>query len=107
MRSPAASFPLTLNELDGAAMIPVFDDNGYLPPGIHPATIDEVDARFGRDPEIRRVQLESLRWLLDAARQHGASRLVIDGSFVTDRPEPNDVDCVVLLPDDFLVHQQA
>jgi len=51
--------------------------------------------------------LESLRWLLDAARQHGASRVVIDGSFVTDRAEPNDVDCVVLLPDDFLVNQQA
>jgi hypothetical protein len=28
----------------------------------------------------------------------GAERLVINGSFVTDRLEPNDVDCVVLLP---------
>ena len=31
----------------------------------------------------------------------GAQRLLIDGSFVTDKPEPNDVDAVVLLPADF------
>jgi hypothetical protein len=30
-----------------------------------------------------------------------AKRLLIDGSFVTAKSEPNDVDAVVLLPDDF------
>jgi len=25
-------------------MIPPFDEHGYLPPGIHPATLDEVEA---------------------------------------------------------------
>ena len=28
-------------------MIPPFKDHGYLPPGIHPATLEEVEARFG------------------------------------------------------------
>jgi hypothetical protein len=28
-------------------MIPPFGEHGYLPPGIHPATVDEVAARFG------------------------------------------------------------
>lgn len=42
-------------------MIPPFDEHGYLPPGIHPATLDEIEARFGLEPELRRVQMESLR----------------------------------------------
>ena len=36
-------------------MIPSFDEHGYLPPGIHPATLDEIEARFGRESELRRV----------------------------------------------------
>lgn len=78
-------------------MIPPFEEHGYLPPGVHPATLDEVEARFGRESELRRVQMESLRWLVDLARRAGAARLVINGSFVTEVFEPNDVDCVLLI----------
>ena len=77
-------------------MIPEFNDRGYLPPGIHPASLDEIDARFGRQSEVRRVQMESLRWLVALAREAGAERLIINGSFVTEQLEPNDVDCVLL-----------
>jgi hypothetical protein len=28
-------------------MIPDFEDNGYLPPGIHPATLEEVPEEAG------------------------------------------------------------
>ncbi len=78
-------------------MIPPFDQRGYLPPGIHRVTLDEIEARFGRESELRRVQMDSLRWLVDLARRAGVLRLVINGSFVTDAYEPNDVDCVLLL----------
>lgn len=78
-------------------MIPPFDEHGYLPPGVHPATLEEVEARFGYGSELRRVQAESLRWLVDAARRAGVLRLVINGSFVTDVLEPNDVDCALLI----------
>ena len=85
-------------------MIPDFDDNGYLPPGIHLATLDEVAARFGCEPELRRVQMQSVRWLAEIARRAGILRLVLNGSFATDADEPNDVDCVLLIgrgfPDD-------
>jgi hypothetical protein len=77
-------------------MIPELNDDGYLPAGVHRATLEEVAARFARETELRRVQMESLAWLVDLARRAGASRLVVNGSFVTDRPEPNDVDCVLL-----------
>ncbi len=78
-------------------MIPPFNEHGYLPTGIPPATLDEVATRFGCDSEIRRVQMESLRWLVGLARRAGAERLVVNGSFVTDVLEPNDVDCVLLI----------
>ncbi len=78
-------------------MIPDFDAHGYLPPGIHPATIDEVGQRFGRQSEIRRVQFESICWLLDLARKANVLKFIINGSFVTDVIEPNDVDCVLFI----------
>lgn len=82
-------------------MIPPFNDDGYLPPGIHAATLAEVIERFGREPELRRVQAESLGWLVDLARRAGVQRLLVNGSFVTDAWEPNDVDCVLLVDTDF------
>lgn len=78
-------------------MIPPFDDNGFLPPGIHPATVDEIADRFGREPEVRRAQMESIRWLLEIAQRAGIEKIVLNGSFVTDQYEPNDVDCVLLV----------
>jgi len=78
-------------------MIPPFDDQGYLPPGIHMATLEEMRERFGQDSELRRTQMESLRWLVELARSAGVERIVVNGSFVTNKREPNDVDCVLLI----------
>jgi len=44
--------------------------------------------------------MASLRWLVDLAIRAGMQRLVINGSFVTDELEPNDVDCVLLAGDE-------
>ena len=78
-------------------MIPPFDDSGFLPPGVYPATLAEIEARFGRQSELRRVQMESVRWMVDLAVRAGVQRIVLNGSFVTDIMEPNDVDCVLLV----------
>lgn len=80
-------------------MIPAFDDSGYLPPGVHPATLAEIDARFGRESELRRVQMESVRWMVELAARAGVQRIILNGSFVTDIMESNDVDCVLLAAD--------
>ncbi len=82
-------------------MIPNFNDEGYLPLGIHRATLEEIAARFGQESEVRQVQMESLRWLVDLAWRTGVQRIVVNGSFVTDKLEPNDVDCVLLIGPDF------
>ncbi len=69
--------------------------------------MDDVEARFGRESELRRTQMESLRWMVDLARKAGVLRIVINGSFTTDKLEPNDVDCVLLIGVSFPEDQQA
>ena len=77
-------------------MIPPFEPSGYLPPGIHPATLAEIAERFAGSSEVRRVQMESIRWMVDLALRAGIKRIVLNGSFTTDIMEPNDVDCELL-----------
>ncbi len=84
-----------------ANVIPEFNDNGYLPSGIHPATLEQVETRFGGESELRRVEMQSLAWLVDLARRASIQRIIVNGSFVTDAFEPNDVDCVLLVDVDF------
>jgi hypothetical protein len=78
-------------------MIPPFDDFGWLPPGIHAATLAEIEDRFGRQSDVRRAEMESIRWMVDLALRAGVQRIVLNGSFVTDIMEPNDADCVLLV----------
>ena len=77
-------------------MIPALTEHGYLPPGLHVASIEDVVARFGVGSEQRETQAQSLLWLMPLCRRAGITKLLINGSFVTDRLEPNDVDCVLL-----------
>src|SRR5438067_1088535 len=72
-------------------MIPAFDAADNLPPGIHEASWDEFVARFGTTPR-RLALLAGLKAALDALRAAGCRRAYPDGSFVTAKGEPNDVD---------------
>ena len=89
------------------SMIPDFIEDGYLPPGVHVAKLNELLERFGCETEIRRVQGESIRWLIDLARQAGVDRLIVNGSFTTDKAEPNDVDCVLLMGERFPIDAEV
>jgi hypothetical protein len=81
--------------------IPSFRADGYLPEGLFLTSEAEVTFRFGAStPRRRRLTLRLRRWI-ELTRLVGAKRLLVDGSFVTARGEPNDVDAVVFLPADF------
>jgi len=69
--------------------------------------LGEVLDRFGCESEIRRMQGESVRWLVDLARQAGVERVILNGSFATDKAEPNDVDCVLLIGERFPGNAEA
>jgi hypothetical protein len=82
-------------------MIPAFRSDGYLPEGLHVASEADVTFRFGSSsPRRRRLVLRLRRWI-ELAQKVKARRLLIDGSFVTEKREPNDIDAVILLPADF------
>ncbi len=82
-------------------MIPEFRAGGYLPEPLHMASPAEATFRFGSSgPRRLRLALRLRRWV-ELARRVNARRLLIDGSFVTAKPEPNDIDAVILLPADF------
>ncbi len=84
-----------------APTIPPFRDDGYLPEGLYRASLAEVTFRFGASsPRRRRLVLRLRRWV-ELGRHVRARRLLIDGSFVTAKEEPKDIDAVVLLPPDF------
>jgi hypothetical protein len=72
-------------------MIPPFQTNGNLPPGIHDATWTEITTHFGHTPH----RLRLLAGLLDAAQalhQAGSQWILVNGSFVTSKTQPNDID---------------
>jgi hypothetical protein len=69
-------------------LIPPLNEHGYLPPGVHRATLDEVIQRFGHGSEQREAQADSLRWLVPLCRDAGIFKFLINGSFVTDVLEP-------------------
>jgi len=74
-------------------------DEGYIPPTLT-CTEAEVDWWFGLNGR-RRELLERIHTWISLARAVKAKRLLLDGSFVTAKDKPGDVDAVVLLPEDF------
>ena len=72
-------------------MIPDFDADGNLPPGVHWATWQEFVQRFGMSPHRDKL-LMGLRSALDGLKAAGCQAVYIDGSFVTTKSVPNDFD---------------
>jgi hypothetical protein len=72
-------------------MIPEFNSEGLLPPGIHSCTWTEFLKRFGTNP--RRLQLiDGLKRAILALRLAGCQAIYVDGSFVTSKIVPGDYD---------------
>lgn len=65
--------------------------DGVLPPGIHPATWEDIRQRFGFTPHRRQLLMGAYRALVDL-RSAGCRRAWLDGSFVTAKEHPSDFD---------------
>ncbi len=76
-------------------MIPAAVDIGaswdVLPCGIHDSTLDEIGLRFATNQK-RRHLMKGLRKACNALRKAGCKVVYLDGSFVTEKPLPNDYD---------------
>src|ERR1043165_7078866 len=72
-------------------MIPAFVSEGFLPPGIHSADINEFKTRFGYS--IWRDQLfNSLVKLINDLKIIDCKALYVDGSYTTNKRLPGDID---------------
>ena len=82
--------------------LPNLNDAGELPIGIHQATIDEVIAQFGSGTLQREIVTARLQRIYQLAKNTGSlQQLIIFGSYITAKSEPNDVDVVIIFSDDF------
>lgn len=72
-------------------MLPAFDGSGNLPPGVHWTTWPEFVGRYGTTPH-RQTLLTGLKLALESLRDAGCMAVYVDGSFVTSKQTPGDLD---------------
>ncbi len=87
---------------------PRFNKNGDLPRGIHKASLSDVIEHFGKGNFQRAILAQRLDRIYDLAVRTGQmARFIIFGSFVTDKPNPQDLDIFLLMEDTFDIRQVA
>lgn len=81
----------------GSMPIPEWNEYGLLPEGIHDCAIEDIQLRLGFNEHRQRL-LEGLdgaiQWL---KTMPPIECLIIDGSFVTDKERPGDIDAVAMI----------
>ncbi len=79
--------------------LPPVRADGTLPPGVHVATLAEVFAAFPPVTPQRQALNQALAYFVTTvSRSHLADEIVLDGSYITSKPDPADIDMVVLMP---------
>jgi hypothetical protein len=83
-------------------MLPLLNENGDLPPGVHAAGWTEIEQRFGTGTSARLRAFATLKHLHELAVRTGALRsFYVFGSFVSAAPAPRDVDLILIMRSDF------
>jgi hypothetical protein len=72
--------------------IPKLMANGELPPGVHIVSLAEVETAFGQTNHRRQLLMKGLKGALLLFKTANVSKVFVDGSFTTDKDEPNDID---------------
>ena len=75
--------------------IPELNQNGLLPCGVHDCTLVEIADFFGINAHRRRLCRNFVTCLEREIRPVFVYPILVDGSFVTDKDEPEDVDVVL------------
>jgi hypothetical protein len=84
-------------------LIPRINKNGYLPKGIHKATPEEIKMVFGTGSARRTDLLEGFVDLIKLIRKFKdkIKMFLIDGSFIASHDSPRDIDCILVVTNDF------
>lgn len=82
--------------------LPDFTATGDLPVDVHVATLSEMISRFGVGTFRRNVLSGRLERIYQLALSTGQlARFAVFGTFVTDKPAPNDEDVFMVMNDNF------
>jgi len=79
-------------------VIPKLTDD-YLPPGIYDCDIEEVNATFGTNNQRLHLLNNLIEYIKDARNQGISGEVIINGSFVTSKEDPDDIDIILVLDD--------
>jgi hypothetical protein len=82
-------------------MISDFNKHGNLPAGIYRASIDDIEKRFGLNSKKRISLFSTFNNFLELIIpfKTNIKQIILDGSFVTTKENPGDIDCIILIKD--------
>jgi hypothetical protein len=84
--------------------IPEFTEQGVLPEGFHDTNLEQIEDRLGRfnGSDLRVELFRRFRLFMQEVRFWGnVEEIMIDGSFVTNKQRPSDVDIILVYRADF------
>jgi hypothetical protein len=82
--------------------LPALTTTGDLPRRTHTATLAEVLEKFANSTPQRRMVGTRLKRIYDLVVSTGElKRFVVFGSFITSKPDPNDVDVFLVMKNSF------
>ncbi len=85
-------------------MIPKFENDGNLPKGVYNAPLYEINKIFGTSSARRKWLFENLEKIIELAKStEKLERVIIWGSFVSDKEFPNDIDLLLVMKSDFVL----
>lgn len=92
-------------------MIPYFDPNGNLPPGCYKPKLKEFEEHFvdnfpdsSSRPDIYEGYIDFS--ILLCEEMPSATKQIVNGSFTTNKNEPEDIDMIIVFDSDLLTHNE-
>ena len=83
-------------------MIPEFMKDGNIPKGLYKATLQEVREVFGTGSAKRKLLIGNLENIIELAKSTGKlERVIIWGSFISNKDFPQDIDLLLIMRGDF------
>ena len=96
----AGNLTITTERAEEDVAIPPFNEYGWLPEGVHDCTLEEAGARFGgfqRSDRRPTLWARFVEFVSEAQACGLIEAVVVDGSFVTAEPAPQDIDLVLVV----------
>jgi len=84
-------------------MVPEFNKYGNLPAGIYESSLTCIEKRFGLNSKKRISLFKDFHNFLELITpfKTNIKRLILDGSFVTSKETPGDIDCIMIIENGF------